>query len=129
MYQRRDLLLYYILKEDMFNFKKFFEKEQWGLVKTFTVNGRTTTAHKTKDVVLYIHLFESNKSSRKYEVGISGDTMPRDDLDDCIKSFDLYQNKVYRWLNGRSDPDIPRYDQISEEDTYNALKGSINGSV
>ena len=73
----------------------------------------------------HIHLFESEKGKRKIETYRDGNYYDMNNDRDSLKSVDTYQLKIYRWLNGRRDPEIPQYSEISEEDTSNFLKGTI----
>ena len=41
------------------------------------------------------------------------------------KQITTYQIKIVRWSEGRYDPDIPKYSEISEEDVANKLKGNV----
>ena len=97
----------------------FFKKEKWALVKTFKIQ------HPRWSYVYHIHLFESSTGKRKAEYKCDGDTYDIDKKDGWLKTQDVYQLEVYRWLTGRMDPNIPRYNQVSEEDTANFLKGSV----
>ena len=82
-------------------------------------------AHNRCSYVYHIHLFESDKGNRKAEYTCNGNKYNINIKDGWLKTTDLYQTKIYRWLSGRKDPDIPGYDQIGEEDTANYLKGTI----
>jgi hypothetical protein len=97
----------------------FFKKQKWALVKSFKpVRPNTPYSY-------HIHLFESNKGNRKIEYICDG--KPLDvNKSTWVLSTDLYQMQIYRWLNGRRDPEIPTYDQIGEDDTANFLKGKVN---
>jgi hypothetical protein len=106
----------------------FFKKEKWAHVKTITGNGVTWAVghpHEKKDGKIYVHLFESNKGNRKIESACSFQEVSQEKIDDYVKSTDTYQTKLIRWLSGRYDPEIPRYSDISEEDTANALRGKV----
>jgi hypothetical protein len=116
----------------MFNFKNIFKKEHWGLVTTLKFDiTLTTSAHrgavvsKSENGILYIHLYESDRGNRRYDLQASVDTKDTNMIDDYFKKSSLYQTKIYRWLQGRRDPSIPTYNQIPEEDTADALRGSI----
>lgn len=106
----------------------FFKKEKWVHVKTITGAGITWAVghpHEKKDGKVHIHLFESDKGNRKIESACSFLEVSQEKIDDYVKSTDTYQTKLVRWLAGRYDPEIPRYSEISEEDTANALRGKI----
>jgi hypothetical protein len=97
----------------------FFKSQKWALVKTFKIK------HTSCSYVYHIHLFESSKGKRKAEYTCDGHAYDINKTGKWLKSTDLYQLQVYRWLQGRRDPEIPAYDQIGEEDTANFLKGKI----
>ena len=103
----------------MFKFRNPFNREKWALVTTLkSVRGNMYTYH--------IHLFESEKGKRKIECLCDGQPYDlKDPTNTWLVKTDLYQEKVYRWLKGRRDPDVPRYNELGEEDTANFLKGSI----
>jgi hypothetical protein len=101
----------------------FFKKEKWGLVKTLTFNNITWGDENGGNI--FIHLYESEKGNRKSEIVCSFSQAPQEKVDAFVKGKELYQTKVHRWLAGRYDPEIPRYSDISEEDTANALRGKV----
>jgi hypothetical protein len=98
----------------------FGHKENWRLVKTITESVVQTGGYTQKDGKVYYHLFESSKGRRKVEYQ---STLKSSDLEADAKRIDTYQEKIYPWLNGRVDPDIPRYSQIPEEETAVMLRG------
>ena len=102
-------------------FSLFRPKEQWRLVKTFSVDA-TRISVKGR---IYFHLFESDRNSRRIEIASTFLDFQWHILQDHARKCHLYQEKIYRWEMGRVDPDIPRYDQIPEEETVNILKGKI----
>ncbi len=105
------------------NFRKWFEKEKWLHVHTLL---HPCENSKTKeDGNLYIHLFESSKGNRRIEFASSFPNVSQDNIEKFGKSTEVYQTRVVRWLSGRRDPEIPRYDQVGEEDVAAALKGHI----
>jgi len=106
----------------------FLRREQWALVKTITGGGLTLhagTPYEKKDGKVYVHLYESNKGNRKIESACSFTEVSQEEIDKYVKSTDTYQTKLIRWISGRYDPEIPRYSDISEEDTANALRGKV----
>jgi len=94
-------------------FENLFKRQKWGLVHTFLLNNYRS---------YYIHCFESNLGNRKIECHEDGKIRK---IDTDFKSSELYQRRIYRWLKGRRDLEIPTYDQIPEEETANFLKGII----
>jgi hypothetical protein len=103
----------------MFN---WFKKENWRLVKTFTNDIEQTLTK--RDGKLYYHLFESDKGKRRIEFACTI-SIDHASLEEDAKRIPIYQEKLFRWVNGRIDPDIPHYDQVPEEETANALRGKI----
>lgn len=104
---------------------KLFQREKWVLVKTIE-DTVFETKHPENSCIVYFHLFESSKGRRKIDIvtrGISG--YPDESVINVAKSLGTYQTKIYRWLHGRVDPEIPTYNQIPEEETANMLKGKI----
>jgi hypothetical protein len=102
-----------------------FKKEKFVEVKVLELPAKVRHGSKQTNLVIYIHLLESSSGRRKIE-NISGVlSVPEDMMNDYVKSSELYNKKISRWLNGRHDPEIPRYSEISEEDTANALRGKI----
>ena len=92
---------------------------KWALVKTFK------HVHPKGNYTYHIHCFESNKGKRRAEYKCGGEDYDIDREEGHLKTTDLYQEKIYRWLAGRRDPDIPKYSEIDEEDTANFLKGKV----
>jgi len=106
----------------------FFKKEKWVLVKTIVGGGLTWaagTSHAKKDGKVYLHLFESDKGNRKMEAACTFPEPTQEQIDAYVKTTETYQTKIHRWLNGRYDPEIPKYSEIGEEDTANALRGKV----
>ncbi len=108
----------------MFSWFKKREKENWRLVKSIAHSIRLSD-ESSKTGSAYFHLFESEKGNRKVDITVTLDGF-RGDPERSAKKLPIYQTKIYRWVNGRYDPDIPRYNEIPEEDTVNALKGSVD---
>ena len=100
----------------------YFKKEKWAYVKMFAIDDVTYERKKGK---IFIHLFESDKGNRRIKSSSSFPSLEQRTIDDFVTSQDIYQEKIMRWENGRYDPEIPRFSEIGEEDTVNALKGSI----
>lgn len=107
----------------MFSFRNWFAKPKWTEVKLFKVSG--TEIGTKRSVVIYIHLFESSVGSRRYEAIADSSDFTASSVIEFVKTTELYNTQIHRWLHGRYDPEIPRYDQISEEDVIAALKGTI----
>ncbi len=101
----------------------FLKREKWAQVKTISVDGITYGPDKGGKI--FIHLFESDKGNRKIESMCSFRDAPQEKIDDYVKASDIYQTKLFRWLNGRRDPEISTYSEIGEEDTANALRGKV----
>jgi hypothetical protein len=101
----------------------FFKKQKWMLVKTITVDQISWAGEKGGKI--FIHLYESDKGNRKMESACSFSEATQEKIDTFIKSKEFYQTKIHRWLAGRYDPEIPRYSEIGEEDTVNALRGKV----
>ena len=114
----------------MFGWLKLRPKENWRLVKTFSVSATFTFHNKIrKDEKVYYHLFESDRGRRKIDIestmNIVVDPYDGNKLQRMAEKLPFYQEKIYRWKQGRRDPDIPTYDQVPEEDTVNILKGKV----
>lgn len=105
-------------------FKKLFEKEKWAVVKTYEINITDSDTHKVSIGTFYIHLSESSKGRRKAEP-ISTYKFYGEKPHQAMKRTEYYNTIIHRWLNGRNDPNIPRYSEIGEEDTVNYLRGKI----
>lgn len=101
----------------------FFKKEKWALVKTLDFKGIMYGGQ--TGGVIYIHLFESDKGNRRIENACSFSEVPQLATDSFVSGSELYQKRLFRWKEGRYDPTIPRYSEIGEEDTANALRGKV----
>lgn len=82
-----------------------------------------------QDGDIYIHLFESSRGNRRIQTRSSFQDVPQAKTDAFIKTTDTYNNKLYRWLAGRGDPDIQRYDEVDQEEMMHQLKGTIEETV
>lgn len=103
----------------------FLTKEKWRIVKTI-VEVVQILDGPSRQYNFYLHLYESNKGNRKCVVN---STIPKERIRSSAympEQLDIYQNKIHRWVNGRYDPDILSYNQVPEEDTANALRGTIS---
>lgn len=70
--------------------------------------------------IVWIHLFESESGKRR----IDGVTNIGGAKIDCTR-FDIYNDKIYRWLKGARDPDISSYAESKQDDTMAFLKGKV----
>lgn len=100
----------------------YFKKEKWAYVKMFTIDDVKSGGKKGK---VYIHCYESNSGERKVDTSCTFTDIDRKTIDDFVRAHEIYQERLVRWLAGRHDPEIPRFSEIGEEDTVNALKGTI----
>jgi hypothetical protein len=98
--------------------------EDWRLVKSIEMVVWKTDKPEDKGS-LYFHLFESNRKNRKIEYTCTVKDVTQETVEATAKRFDVYQKKIYRWVNGRLDPEIPTYEETEVEDTFNKLKGKI----
>ncbi len=113
----------------MFNFFKKKPVEIWAHVKTIDQDVSLTNTFKSgkpDSGKIYIHLYESNLGNRKFDQASTFVDVTPEKVESFVKSSDIYHTKLVRWLAGRVDPDIPRYDQIPEEETANMLKGKVD---
>lgn len=108
----------------MFNFRNWFsfKKEPERLVKTLKV---VRQRFGQLDTNYFIHLFETLSGKRRAEYVMDGDKYDINAHNGWLRQTDMYQLTIYRWLSGRVDPDIPRFDQCPEEDTANMLRGKL----
>ncbi len=104
-------------------FKTFIKEQHWRLVKT--IEHPISITGSNEKGILFFHLFESDIGNRKISLATTISGFNSDTLKEQTARLNIYQTKIYRWEMGRVDPDIPRYDQVPEEDCMNVLKGSI----
>lgn len=101
--------------------RKIFTKQQWAVVKTFDI----ASQRGKESGKVYIHLCESNKGNRDISVSSTFPSASESIVLEYVKATELYNERIYRWLQGRYDPEIPRFQDIPEEDTAAALRGKI----
>ena len=116
--------------------KRKFEKSEWRLcahheykyVVTYLPNHRyyKVGGNNKSDEILTYYFYEDQFGNRKIDV-IDSDT---GDLDIKLlrKNHFVFRSKYYRntvrpWLDGRDDPNIPRYEQVPVNDFERKLKG------
>ena len=112
----------------MNKFIEFFRRDHESLVKIFedkieVVN--TLTGLKKSDAINYYNLYESRKGRRRVAFSSTAHIIDRNRQEKFAKHQEIYLTKITRWLSGRYDPEIPRYSEIAEEDTANALRGHV----
>lgn len=101
----------------------FGESEIWEhvTVKDYAVSRRNGEDKGT----IYVHFYESNKGNRKVKYESSWNDDNGTMTSDKLVHLDFYQKVIVRWLAGRYDPEIPKYNEVAEEDTANALRGKV----
>lgn len=102
----------------------WFKKEKWKLVKTITEDVTLTCDDDKTHGKAYFMLFESDRGNRRSEIKTNL-RCDQAELEAYKLRADMYLEKIYRWEQGRPDPEIPTYNTVDEEDTVNALKGTI----
>lgn len=102
----------------MFSLFKRKPKEDWRLVKSYRLD---VTSESNKGV-LYYHLFESNFGTRQLKYDC---TIQNVNLAVGHKMYSEYHETIYPWLQGRLNPEIPRYHEIPEEETAVMLRGKV----
>jgi len=105
-----------------------FKKTNWRLVATYELtNGFQWGSEEngfTKGKIFY-HLFESECGQRRTQIRTTIYDANKHKIEEFATSTEFYHKKIYRWLSGRSDPDIPRYSEIDQEETMHGLRGTI----
>ena len=106
--------------------RKAREPEKFALVATFCEDFPLANDEKKIKYRFYYRLYESNKGNRKVEfASTSPDLIGIGALDFIANQRIFYHEKIARWKQGRFDPDVPRFDQVPEEDMANALRGKV----
>ena len=104
-------------------------KEQWKLVKTIKYPNGVTRGKKgatdREEGDLYFHFFESNLGNRCVQPRCTISEAETNQLIEFTNSTKTYHEKIYRWLMGRGDPDILRYDEVEQEETIHYMRGTI----
>lgn len=115
------------------SWKDFFRrkpKEEWRLVKEVKPMGVVRESilmpHNDEKGKVFIYLYESSYGNRTVQARCTLSSLKDEDLNDFVKGTEVYLRRIYRWLMGRGDPEIPRYDEIEQEETLHYLKGTIN---
>lgn len=107
---------------------KFFEKPDWRLVKEiqadyihyqFRREAPDERVNENEHEMTY-YLYEDQDGNRKFDVvdGMLGDI---DVNSEAAKKTWTFRSEEYRytirpWLDGRTDPDIPRWDKVKQHD-------------
>lgn len=104
-------------------FKKKTDTEKWVLVKTISFNAWHAGYFSTDKVVIFCHLYETENNKRKTEYTSTIKRLKYRKLDEMTKEHEYYHEVIYKWLAGRYDPDIPRYEDIPLNDIVGVLKG------
>ena len=96
-------------------------RSNWRLVKTVELSVRYTGSNGK----IYFHCYENQRNKRRIELSSTLTMYYGDTLESIVSKTEMYNSRIRRWLDGRYDPDIPRYSDIPAEETANALKGTI----
>ena len=76
---------------------------------------------------IYVHFYESKRGKRKITLTTDSIWNAQKDLQDALHRTPIYHSRIVRWLNGRHDPEISRFDEVGKDDVVNMLKGRIAG--
>ena len=113
------------------SFLSIFKRQKWRLCKIIEAptglswgNMDGPDADRKQGRILYT-LFESDKGKRRCKISSTIRECPVDKAEEYAMSTKFYQTKIYRWLAGRSDPEIPRFNEIDQEETMHQLRGTI----
>jgi len=107
----------------------FGEKNEWRMCKRLD-SGYTSTTYDgrgnptERKVRLQYYLYENQHGGRKFDVADSmkGDYKITSVLkDDIIFRLKMYRETVKPWLDGRTDPDVPAYEQVPVNDFQRRL--------
>lgn len=82
------------------------------------VNQYGEVSSREEDVVFRVHLFETNKGHRRYEIFC---TSSKCNASSVLKKQDVYHEQIYPWLHGRYVEGIPHYTQVASEDLMKKL--------
>lgn len=93
---------------------------KWHYVKEFKVPFRFDYT----DGYIYIHLYESDRGKRKFEISTTHQTLAISAARKKILETELYHERIVRWLAGRHDAEIPKFSECDADDTFNVLRGS-----
>ncbi len=104
----------------MWWFKSKQPKEDERLVKTFSVKVSAYIGSTPRQGTVWIHLFESESGKRRWE---AKSNLPLSNLREDVKGYDIYNERIYRWLYGATDIEISSYASAPQDDTVNALRG------
>jgi hypothetical protein len=111
----------------------FGPKKCWRLVQTFKYDNGISRGREGdpnyKSGDMYYYLFESDAGDRKIKVRCTIQDVDQPKLEEFAVSTDFYHEKLYRWLVGRGDPEIQRYDEVDQEETMHQLKGTIEETI
>ena len=105
------------------------EKAEWRMCKQLGSTYIHTTYDrqdgKTEDRInINYYLYENQHGDRKFDVAdsLNGDYKITSVLkDDIIFRLRMYRQTVKPWLDGRTDPDVPAYDQVPVNDFQRRL--------
>lgn len=90
------------------------------LVKTFKMDVSAYINYATRKGRVWIHLFESESGKRRIE---SKSNLAFSNLASEVEGYDIYNDRIYRWLKGAIDSEISSYANAPQDDTVNALCG------
>lgn len=113
---------------------KFFETADWRLVKEIQAGYMHYQFHhlrpeekiNEKQEELTYYLYEDQNNNRRFDVVDSMDGDIDINSEEAKKTWTFrspeYRHTIRPWLDGRVDPDIPRYDKVKHHDMVRILK-------
>lgn len=116
-------------------FTKYFEKADWRLVKEIQAGYVHYEYHRLRPAErineseneMTYYLYEDQFGNRKFDVVDNRlgdiDINSKEAKNSWTFRSDEYRYTIRPWLDGRTDPDIPRHDKIPAHDYKRLLKG------
>lgn len=106
----------------LFSRKEKTPPEQWFFLATIKMSA---TWGKT-DLGIYMHFYESSESNRVIHFTTDNSEFKNfDQLTTYVKTTRVYNERLYRWLQGAPDPDVPAKGDLAKKFAAEKLEGAV----
>lgn len=106
----------------LFSRKEETPPEQWFFLTTIKMSaiwGKT-------DLGIYMHFYDSSENNRVIHFTTDNSEFKNfEQLISWVKTTQVYNERLYRWLQGAPDPDVPEKGDLAKKFAAEKLEGAV----